>query len=266
MSSINSFEILEASPEYFWILAVLAVLAVSISKAGFGGAMGSLSVPFLIFVLPPKQALGVLLPLFLVTDVWVVYIWRNMLEKRILLVMCVFGIIGQIVGWLLFDYLNDKILTGLIGAISLITSFNYAWRRIRPMKKSSLEIAKSVSKRIFQRGTIWCGLSGISSFVSLSGGIPAQIFLLPQALPRQSFVGTLCVYFFVINIMKIPFYFEIGIFSESTLAISIWLLLVIPIGVFVGKWLNTHMSDKIFYDISHLCLLAMGSKLLLSIF
>ena len=156
MSSINSFEILETSPEYFWVLAVLAVLAVSISKAGFGGAMGSLSVPILIFVLPPKQALGVLLPLFLVTDIWVVYIWRNMLEKRILLVMCGFGIFGQIVGWLLFDYLNDQILTGLIGAISLITAFNYAWRRIRPMKKTSVEIAISVSQRIFHRGAILC--------------------------------------------------------------------------------------------------------------
>ena len=266
MSPINGFEILESSPEYFWFLAVLAVLAFSISKAGFGGALGSLSVPILIFVLPPKLAIGVLLPLFLVTDVWVVYIWRKMLEKRILLVMCTFGIFGQIVGWLLFDYLNDKILTGLIGAIALITAFNYAWRRIRPMKETTVEISISVSKRILQRGAIWCGLSGISSFVSLSGGIPAQIFLLPHALARQSFVGTLCVYFFVINLVKIPFYIEIGIFSESTLAISLWLLLVIPVGVFIGKWLNTHLNDQIFYDISHLGLLAMGTKLLFSIF
>ena len=266
MSTINGFEILENSPEFFWFLAVLSVLAVSISKAGFGGALGSLSVPILIFVLPPKQAIGVLLPLFLITDVWVVYIWRNMLEKSILLVMCAFGILGQIVGWLIFDYLNDQMLTGLIGGIAIITALNYAWRKIIPMKKSSVEIALSVSQRIYQRGVIWCGLSGISSFVSLSGGIPAQIFLLPHALARQSFVGTLCVYFFVINIMKIPFYFEIGMFSESTLKVSIWLLLVIPIGVFVGKWLNTNMSDKIFYDISYLCLLAMGLKLLLSIF
>ena len=266
MSSLNSLEILETSPEYFWVFAVLAVLAVSISKAGFGGAMGSLSVPILIFVLPPKQALGILLPLFLVTDVWVVYLWRNMLEKRILLVMCSFGIIGQLVGWFLFDYLNDQILTGIIGAIALITAINYALRRIWPMKKTSMEISVLVSKQIFQRGAIWCGLSGISSFVSLSGGIPAQIFLLPHALPRQSFVGTLCVYFFVINLVKIPFYIEIGIFSESSLTISLWLLLVIPIGVFIGKWLNTHLSDQIFYDISHIGLLAMGAKLLISIF
>ena len=266
MSTLKGFEILETSPEYFWFVAVIAVLAVSISKAGFGGAMASLSVPILILVLPPKQSIGVLLPLFLVTDIWVVYIWRKMLEKRILLVMCSFGIFGQIVGWLLFDYLNDQILTALIGTIALITVLNYAWRRIMPIKKTSVKIAISVSNRIFQRGAIWCGLSGISSFVSLSGGIPAQIFLLPHALARQSFVGTLCVYFLVINIVKIPFYIDVGIFSESTLSVSLWLILVIPIGVFLGKWLNTHLSDKIFYDISHICLLAMGTKLLVSIF
>jgi uncharacterized membrane protein YfcA len=56
MSSINGFEILANSPAYFWSLAILAVLAVSISKAGFGGAMGSFSVPILLFALPPKLA------------------------------------------------------------------------------------------------------------------------------------------------------------------------------------------------------------------
>ena len=265
MSSINGFEILETSPEYFWFLAVLAVLAVSISKAGFGGALGSFSVPILLFALPPKLAIGVLLPLFLVTDVWVVYIWRKMLDKRILLIMCLFGLIGEVLGWLLFDYLNDQMLTGMIGAISIITALNYTLRRIRPGKRTSAEIATLVSKRIFQRGAIWCGLSGISSFVSLSGGIPAQIFLLPHALLRQAFVGTLSVYFFVINIAKVPFYAEIGIFSEATLTVSLWLLIVIPFGVFIGKWLNSHINDQIFYDISHLGLLAMGTKLVLSV-
>jgi len=266
MSSINGFEVLDTSPEYFCFLAVLSVLAVSISKAGFGGAMGSFSVPILIFVLPPKLALGVLLPLFLVTDVWVVYIWRSMLDKRILMMMCTFGIIGEIVGWLIFDHLNDQILTGLIGMIAIITAFNYTWRRLMPGKQTTMEIATTVSRRIFQRSAIWCGLSGISSFVSLSGGIPAQVFLLPHALARQTFVGTLCVYFFVINIVKIPFYTEIGIFSEKTITVSLCLLIVIPLGVFIGKWLNTHLSDKIFYDISHIGLVAMGVKLLYGIF
>ena len=101
----------------------------------------------------------------------------------------------------------------------------------------------------------------MSSFVSLSGGIPAQVFLLPPGLARQAFVGTLSVYFFVINIAKIPFYTEIGIFTEETIQVSLWLALVIPVGVLIGRWLNQNMSDRIFYDISHLVLLGMGGRL-----
>ena len=85
--------------------------------------------------------------------------------------------------------------------------------------------------------------SGVSSFVSLSGGIPVQVFLLSHGLARQVFVGTLSVYFFVINIAKIPFYMEIGIFTEETIQISLWLALVIPVGVLIGRWLNQNMSD-----------------------
>ena len=262
MSSINGFEVMVNSSEYFWILAIISVLAVSISKSGFGGAMGSFSVPILLLALPPKIAIGILLPIFLVTDMWVVYIWRNKIHKQILLVMCTFGLIGEVIGWILFDYLNDNILTGLIGTISIFTSLNYVFRRIKPGRMTSSEIAIKVSKIVVRRGAVWCGISGISSFVSLSGGIPAQIFLLPHALSRQVFVGTLSVYFFVINLAKIPFYTDIGIFSEETLTVSLWLLLVIPFGVFFGKWLNNQINDQIFYDISHLCLLFMGSKLL----
>ena len=128
------------------------------------------------------------------------------------------------------------------------------------------EIAKKVTRNLIKRGLIWGGLSGISSFVSLSGGIPAQIFLLPHALPRQAFIGTLCVYFFVINLFKIPFYYEVGVFSAETLDLSIKLLIVIPIGVFLGKWLNNKISDKIFYDISHIGLFVVGIKLFSDLF
>ena len=83
----------------------------------------------------------------------------------------------------------------------------------------------------------------LTSFVSFPDRIPAQVFLLPHALVRQAFVGTLSVYFFIINITKVPFYFEAGIFSESTIKVSLWLILIIPIGVILGKWLNNHLSD-----------------------
>ena len=262
MSQPVGFEMMASAPFFFWALALTAVIAVAISKSGFGGAMGSLSVPILLFVLPPKAALGVMLPLFLLIDVWVVYVLRRMLDRRILLIMCLFGLLGQLVGWLLFDYLSDALLTGLIGGVAVITALNYLRRRIWPGKRTTTEIAAIVTRRIWQRSFLWCGLSGFSSFVSLSGGIPAQVFLLPHGLARQAFVGTLCVYFFVINLAKIPFYFEVGMFSYQTMVVSALLIPVIPAGVFIGRWLNARMSDRIFYDISHVILLVMGAKLI----
>ena len=262
MNQPVGFEMMASAPVFFWAIALAAVSAVAISKSGFGGALGSLSVPILLFVLPPKAALGVMLPLFLLIDVWVVYVWWHMLNRRILLIMCLFGLLGQLVGWLLFDYLSDALLTSLIGGIAVITALNYLRRRIWPGRHTTTEIAAIVTRHIWQRGFLWCGLSGVSSFVSLSGGIPAQVFLLPHGLARQAFVGTLCVYFFVINIAKIPFYLEVGIFSGETLAVSALLVPAIPVGVFIGRWLNACMSDRIFYDISHAILLVMGGKLI----
>ena len=70
--------------------------------------------------------------------------------------------------------------------------------------------------------------------MSLAGGIPTQIFLLPHGLARQAFVGTMSVYFFVINLAKLPFY-GIGLFSGDTLWLSAMLVPLIPIGVFIGE-------------------------------
>ena len=257
-----AFEALQATPLFFWFICMMSVMAVSVSKSGFGGALGSLSTPILLFVLPPKVALGVLLPLFLITDVWVVYIWRNFLNLRFVLIMCAFGVAGQLAGWLLFDYFSDRMLTGLIGVVGITTALNYARQIVSPNGETSEEVGARMMRRLWPRAFGWCGLSGLASFVSLSGGIPAQIFLLPHGLARQAFVGTMSVYFFVINVTKLPFYSDLGLFTVDTITLSAMLVPIIPFGVVLGKWLNRKLSDRIFYHFSHIVLFAMSAKLL----
>ncbi|NCF49614.1 MAG: TSUP family transporter [Bacteroidetes bacterium] len=257
-----AFESYQASPYLFWFVCILAAIAFSVSKSGFGGALASLSTPILLFVLPPKLVLGVLLPLFLLTDIWVVVLWRKWLNWRFLLIMCGFGVFGQLLGWLLFGYLSDRVLIGVIGFVGLITALKYARRLVFPSGETSEEVAVRVMRRLWVRAFGWCGLSGMASFLSLAGGIPAQIFLLPHGLPRQAFVGTMGVYFFVINSAKLPFYSDLGLFTPDTLTLSLWLVPVIPVGVFIGKWLNQKMSDRIFYHFSHAVLFLMSIKLL----
>lgn len=259
---MSGFEIMAVSPILFWSVAGLAVFSIAISKSGFGGALGAMSTPILLFVLPPKLAIGVLLPLFLVTDVWVVYMWWRFVDRRLVLIMCCFGLLGQFVGWALFDYLDDAALTAIIGIIAVFTAISYFRKVFFGKVADANNTINAVARKIWRRAPLWCGLSGISSFVSLSGGIPAQIFLLPHALVRQAFVATMSVYFLVINLGKLPLYMDLQLFTPTSLYVSLWLLPIIPVGVMVGKWLNARMSDRLFYHISHIILFIMGIKLL----
>ena len=58
-------------------VSILAVMLVAISKSGFGGGLGGLGFPLMVLVLPPKLALAVFLPLTLLTDIWVTFVWRK---------------------------------------------------------------------------------------------------------------------------------------------------------------------------------------------
>ncbi len=255
-------EVMNASPVFFWVICVVSVTAVAISKSGFGGALGSLSMPIMLFVLPPKLALGVLLPIFLITDIWVVYIWRKHVHWRFVIIMCLFAIAGQLTGWLLFDYLSNAMLKAAIGVIGVVTAVNYLWRLVRPRAELAEDMARRLMARLWPRAAGWCGLSGLTSFVALTGGIPAQVFLLPHRLARQAFVGTMSVFFFVINLFKLPFYGDLGLFSAGSLTLSLLLLPCVPIGVYFGKWLNEVVSDRLFYHVTYSILFIMGVKLL----
>ena len=153
-------------------------------------------------------------------------------------------------------------LRGLIGAIGLLTALNYLRLQIWPESELAEDVAKRLMARLWPRAAGWCGLSGLASFAAFAGGIPAQIFLLPHRLARQIFVGTMSVYFLVTNVAKLPFYDNLGLLDADTLMMSLMLVPFIPVGVYIGKWLNEVVSDRLFYHVTYSILFVMGVKLL----
>jgi uncharacterized protein len=240
-------------------VSILAVILVAISKSGFGGALGSLGLPVMVLAFPPKLAIAILLPLYLITDFFVAFTWRKFPVFRILKLMVLGGLIGQILGWLCFEYLDDGYILTLIGLLALITSIRY-FKNIFFKNYLSNQTKKKLQLS-YLRAIGWCGFSGFSSFVALTGGIPAQIFLLPLGLERQLFVGTMSFYFLIINLAKLPFFFNLEIFSHTSVLLSIIVLPILPIGIYLGKFLNKKLSDKLFYHISHSALFLCGINL-----
>ena len=60
---------------------------------------------------------------------------------------------------------------------------------------------------------------------------------------------------------KLPFFFDLGLFSFNGLVMSLILVPVIPIGVMLGKWLNRRINDRIFYHFAHAALMLLGLRL-----
>jgi uncharacterized membrane protein YfcA len=94
------------------------------------------------------------------------------------------------------------------------------------------------------------------------GSPPFQIHVLPQRLPKMTFVGTATMFFAIVNFLKIVPYFMLGQFSSQNLATSLVLLPLAVIANFAGIWLVKHMPTKLFYQISYVLLLAVSLGLL----
>ena len=155
-------------------IALLAVILVAISKSGFGGALGSLGLPVMVLVFPPKLAIAILLPLYLITDVFVAFTWRKFPVFKILKLMVLGGLIGQILGWLCFEYLDDSYILILIGLLALTTSIRY-FKDIF-IKDYFVKKTKKILELSYTRAIGWCGFSGFSSFVALTGGHSSSNF------------------------------------------------------------------------------------------
>ena len=256
------FTIIYAAPIGFFVFGILATLLVAISKAGFGGAMGSLSLPLMLLVLSPGLALSVLLPIFLLCDFYVGWKYYRHAVRRIVIIMTLAACLGQVLGWLLYKQINAEILMFIIGALAVFTATRYFWRLYHPGENIGLaRVALRHLRRRIDRALGWMGLAGIASFISLTGGIPSQIYLLPLNLPRAYYVGTMGWSFLLVNLAKLPFFIELGLFDGASLTASLALAGFVPIGVALGLWLNRAMNDAWFYHISHFFLLLLGLQL-----
>ena len=252
------------SPVGFIALGMIATLVVAVSKAGFGGAMGSLSLPIMLILLPPGMALSVMLPIFLLCDFYVGWKYYRRAIRHIVLLMTFAACIGQVLGWLLFKQINADVLMFLIGGLAIFTGGRYFWRLYHPAANAVLaRAALRALRRQTARAFGWMGLAGIASFISLTGGIPSQVYLLPLNLPRAYYVGTMGWSFLLVNLAKLPFFIELSLFTKASLTASLALAIFVPIGVALGMWLNRIMNDIWFYHISHAFLLMLGARLML---
>jgi uncharacterized membrane protein YfcA len=208
----------------------------------------------LALVMPAREAAGMMLPLLLVMDAIGLAAFRREVDWRNIRIMLVGGLAGTVLGWMLWSVISDAAVLLLVGIIT----FLFVLDAYIPWRKRLAEGAPPSKPW----GVFWGGVAGLTSFISHTGGPPAQIYLLPQRLPPNLYAGTTVVFFAAINTSKlIPYYF-LGQLSVANLEIAALLVPVAVLAMLIGVYLVRRISVSAFYSLAYGLVFLISLKLI----
>jgi uncharacterized membrane protein YfcA len=238
----------------FYLAAVPAVILMGLSKGGFSG-LGLLSLPLMALVVSPVQSAAIMLPILIVQDVVTVWAYRHAWDRRNLAILVPSAALGILAGYLLAAQVSEAAVTLAVGIISLA----FALRRLVVERRGA---AVEATRADVTPGVFWGAIIGFTSMIAHAGGPPFQIYVMPQRLARDIFVGTGAVLFALVNWLKVIPYLALGQFSHENLASSAALFPVAIASTWAGVWLVRRVSGGRFYTLVYYLLIVVGLKLI----
>lgn len=248
--------ILPDYPTLFWVSAVVAIIMVGIAKAGFGGGVGAVATPLMALTISVTDAAAILLPLLIVADVLSIRHYRSEFDKKSLKLMIPGAAAGVLLGAFFFGYFddNERILRMGLGVLSLAF---VAYQFGRALLAGFLVTTHPPA----YAGVALGGAAGFTSTLAHAGGPPATMYLLPQGFPRQIFVGTNVMFFFALNLIKVPAYAYLGLLRIGNLTTILILAPFALLGVSLGVYLNRRFSEVWFNRVVYALLFLTGLEL-----
>jgi len=237
----------------FYAAAIPAVILLGLAKGGFSG-LGALSLPLMALVASPVQAAAITLPILIVQDVVSVWAYRHTWDRRNVVILLVGAVSGILTGYLLAAQVSDAAVKLAVGIISVAFA-------IRRMVVERLATPPKPAPADVPRGVFWGWVTGFTSMVAHAGGPPFQIYVMPQRLPRDIFVGTGAVLFALVNWIKVPPYLALGQFTAENMATAGALFPVAIASTWAGVLLVRRFSGQRFYTVVYVLLVLVGAKL-----
>ena len=239
------------SDPWFYAAAIPAVLLMGMSKSGFGAGFGSLAVPLMALVITVPQAAAIMMPLLFVMDIQGIAAFRKDFDKRLLKFLIPCGLVGTLIGTLLFKLISVQLVSGIVGVITLLF---LAQRLLFPPSKDAPPPPRWL-------GAILTATSGFTSFVAHAGGPPFNAYMIAQRLSPIVFTATAAYFFFFINLSKWIPYAWLGLLDLRNFATSLVLLPFAPLGVWIGVRIARKIQPTLFYRIVYVGMFLTGCKL-----
>jgi uncharacterized membrane protein YfcA len=238
----------------FYLLAVVAVILLGLSKGGFFG-LGVMGLPLMSLYVPPLQAAAIILPVVLAQDALTIWSYRKTWSAWNLKVMIPGMAVGIAVGTFFAASLSAAHVRLAVGLIAAIFVLRY-WLAQRFALISFTPNAAT--------GAIIGAIGGFTTLLANAGGPAWQFHLLPQGLDKFTYAGTLTMLFAVSNLIKVPAYASLGQLTIDNLLIGAVLLPVAIAANYAGIWLVWRISTELFFRIAYVLMFVIAIELMRS--
>ncbi len=244
---------LPTDPIFYGVVS-LAVILVGLAKGGLSG-LGATTMPLVALVMNPVEGAAMILPILIVQDVVGIWAYRKTWDKQTVAIMVAGAAIGITAGWALAAFVSIKAVQAMIGLIAIAFGVN----RLLADRGVGIKIKAQLPCWM---GAFWGGIAGFTSQIAHAGGPPFQIWALTRNFERDVFVGTSCIFFGIINWMKVPAYLALGQFTPETLTLSALFLPLAVLSTFAGVWVVRRMNAASFFTFIYLLMIGVGAELL----
>lgn len=222
----------------FFAMAGLVGFMIGLSKGGLGGMLGALAVPLMALVMPPKDAVGFVLPMLMFADIFAVSFHWKRWDKRLIILLLPGAIAGVTIGTLFITNAPTELLKFILGFIVLL----FAVYKI---------LEGRIQRNMHYSGQNWHGIvagtiAGFSSALAHTGGPPVSMYLILQDVTPRIFIATSALFFMILNWIKVPYYWYAQLFIFDELSQIIRILPLIPFGVLIGRLMSERISKPLF--------------------
>ena len=206
--------------EFIFVLFIVFIASIIRGFNGFGFSATCIS--GFSFILPAIEIVPIILILEVLISIFMIpYIWSK-IDWKFVYKILIGIVVGSPLGLMLLKYLNPEITHLSVCIIIIFFSF------LLMKGYSNQNINTNIGK--FLTGIISGTLNGLTTL----GGMPVALFLLVTSIQPAIIRGSLAALFFLTDIYAFILSFFAGIVDMTTIYRTIPLIIILPIGVFIG--------------------------------
>ena len=224
----------------FVLFIMLAGLLSGFGKTSGLNVLGIFTVTMLGLVFPAKDAVGLLLPILLMGDIVAVSYYRRSVVWKYLFSLVPWILAGILMGYLVLLKIDSPQLKYLLGF--LVIALNL-FQMVRDLMGSRMD--QNIPNSLWFSGTIGI-LAGFATMVGNVAGSVMSVYLLAKRLPKSEFVGTGAWFYLFVNLIKVPFYVQLGMITDESLLFDAFAIPAVLLGTYLGIKILPRIPQQLF--------------------